>query len=632
MGTHIRRSVAVLGLLVACAVAVWIVGAVVAGDRDGDANEAVLSSPRPIDADDDGGDDDDDDDDEDNDVPPTPLRSGESPDQATLTTRVVVKGGDDDDEDGDGSSVGDNPPTSEQAAPQDGAVVPAPQQSPSDGSAAADEQAQAASQALLQRGIDVDTPTPSPLTPDTPTPSPLTPDSPDTPDTPLTDPTEVSDITDLSNNADDGADGVVTRPLARSTQSTNRTRRPRRAPPPGLRLTPEVEFPDDPALPQLGGLFDPAWIWDVSADCLSDTAPDPTRLHVRHFSHSPGKAATASYEALRAGDDWMPSVLFNVTVGRGAKVSVTRFPHDDALPGLAPAVDPSEALRLVDRHVFTVPRRVMATETVRYRPSSRAVLRHITRRFKFYARVVRPAALPEVLAAAQIVSRSQFTVPPVVGCWNEGGVLWVPEVPGTNLRDSVRLGTPVDPDRLLADLHSIWSLPASAATTRPFNLAGAFARAQRTFGHALRDDLAGQRLLRAATETLGGFVAAWEPSSAAHNDFYDDQLIAMADGRIALVDFEEAGPGDPMLDVGNFLAHLAWAAADSPLVPSDARPRAYDDVKHAALERFGWNRHDLAMREAVCLFRICTNTVRRIKPDWAQRTRDGLTLTLDTVG
>ena len=26
----------------------------------------------------------------------------------------------------------------------------------------------------------------------------------------------------------------------------------------------------------------------------------------------------------------------------------------------------------------------------------------------------------------------------------------------------------------------------------------------------------------------------------------------------ALVDFEEAGPGDPMLDVGNFIAHLCW--------------------------------------------------------------------------
>ena len=40
---------------------------------------------------------------------------------------------------------------------------------------------------------------------------------------------------------------------------------------------------------------------------------------------------------------------------------------------------------------------------------------------------------------------------------------------------------------------------------------------------------------------------------------YDDQLILTPERELALVDYEEVGPGDPMLDVGNFLAHLSWS-------------------------------------------------------------------------
>ena len=64
------------------------------------------------------------------------------------------------------------------------------------------------------------------------------------------------------------------------------------------------------------------------------------------------------------------------------------------------------------------------------------------------------------------------------------------------------------------------------------------------------------------------FVASREPSGTVHNYFYDDQMhcyddqmLMLPDGRVALVDFEEAGPGDSMLDVGNFLAHCCGRPA-----------------------------------------------------------------------
>ena len=52
----------------------------------------------------------------------------------------------------------------------------------------------------------------------------------------------------------------------------------------------------------------------------------------------------------------------------------------------------------------------------------------------------------------------------------------------------------------------------------------------------------------------------------------------------------------------------------------------------AALERLGWDERDLALREAVCLFRICTNTIRRPQGDWHSRLEAGLALVNETLG
>ena len=705
MRRRVTRAVAVLGLLVAVAVAVRIVASAVNDNLDA-ADEVVVSS-RPGDlvegdADEDGGDD------------PLPKDASETPEQATLVTRTVVSKGDDEDDGDDGDGDGDTPPpkgdrtdaegdrgeaVSQTAADSDQPALNGgdPGQGNNEDELAGEEAAQQRSVPVLDDGIDtptptdndgtdsdgidtptpvtdgidtptpspltpvtdgIDTPTPSPLTPvtdgidtptpspptpspltpvtdgiDTPTPSPLTPSplTPETPATPVSDLSDPSDVSTVSNNDGGNADGVATHQLARTANPSARTKRRRRSMRGKPPLLEAVDFPADPALPQLERLFDPGWVWDASVCRFPEATDDPCRLRIRQFSHLPGRFATVNYEAQWAEEAFLAPEFFTVTLRRGNTAAVSRFPHDDALPGLAPAVGPDSALRLVDQHVFAVPRRLMAVETVRYRPANRAVLRHQTGKFSFFARVVRPTALPSLLAAAELIDASRFVSAPVVGCWADGGVVWVPEVPGVNLRDSLASGHAPDPALLLDGLHSLWALPPSRTSAPAFDLVGAYRRAERTFAHVLRDDTDGRRLLREVTEALAGFVDDWQPTTIAHNDFYDDQMICMPDGRIALVDFEEAGPGDPMLDVGNLLAHLRWALHGTSHDPADARAVFYDQTKHAALERFGWNAHELALREAVCIFRICTNTVRRIKPDWQQRTRDGLALAANTL-
>ena len=167
--------------------------------------------------------------------------------------------------------------------------------------------------------------------------------------------------------------------------------------------------------------------------------------------------------------------------------------------------------------------------------------------------------------------------------------------------------------------------------TRPFNLAGAYRRARRAFTKALVDDESASGILREATRTLDPFVQSWRPSHTAHNDFYDDQMLLLPDGRIALVDFEEAGPGDPMLDVGIFLAHLRWAAHFGREKEANAKSAYHAILQCAALDRFGWSEKELALRETVCLFTVCTNAIRHPRPDWRNRLGIGLSLVNEII-
>ena len=100
MRRRVTRAVAVLGLLVAVAVAVRIVASAVNDDLAA-ADEVVISS-RPGDLVEGDADEDDglgDDDDE-----PLPKDGSETPEQATLATRTVVSKGDDEN-DGDGDTT-----------------------------------------------------------------------------------------------------------------------------------------------------------------------------------------------------------------------------------------------------------------------------------------------------------------------------------------------------------------------------------------------------------------------------------------------------------------------------------------------------------------------------------------------
>ena len=401
---------------------------------------------------------------------------------------------------------------------------------------------------------------------------------------------------------------------------------------PSVRIFERVEFPDDPALPLLPSLFNSDWVWPRIQPLTAGQFHQPERVRIHHFMHSIGNSATVSYELEWPPDEYLPSEYFVATTRKSGSVQIQRYPEDRRLPGLVAAARPESAIRLVNAHVLTMPARRARVQLIRYRPAYRAVLRHSFGRAKLYARVVRPAEFDPFLAAYRISTQSGFAVPGLAGYWADGGVLWFTEVQGRNVRARIRKGKAPDPQRLLHGLDLLWQAPLNNGDVRPFDLPRAYRRALRSFRHNLRDhhDLA--RDVDAISSILDPFVRSWRPVCMAHNDFYDDQMLVMKGGAIALVDFEEIAPGDPMIDVGNFLAHLRWSSRFARQSHAE-RCRDYHHVlRTAALSRFAWQERDLALREAVCLFRICTNAIRHPKADWKDKLGAGLAQVRDALG
>ena len=229
-----------------------------------------------------------------------------------------------------------------------------------------------------------------------------------------------------------------------------------------------------------------------------------------------------------------------------------------------------------------------------------------------------------------MIGRSDFAVPRLAGLWQEGGVLWFSEIPGKNLRGQIRKGEQPAPGLILDGLESLWSVPEGESASPPFNLEGAYRRAKGILSHSVRRHDDGWRDYQRAVEALDPFIGDWRATGTAHNDFYDDQLVMLPEGKIALVDIEGAGPGDPVLDVGNFLAHLKWSSQVSRRGKSFGE--YYDAFRGETLQRFRWAESDLRLREAVCLFRICTNAVRHPRDDWREKLATGLSLVNEVLG
>ena len=399
-------------------------------------------------------------------------------------------------------------------------------------------------------------------------------------------------------------------------------------------LEPVVTLPVDDGLPGLPSLFDTKWVWREYRDQFGEPESPPERIRPQQIRYQPGRRALASYVVEWQWDKWVVEDQFAVELAAGKPQRMFRYPDDPYLPGLRRAASALEAHELLANHVLIAPR-VLRVETVRYRPGTRAVLRYYARRGRaqgdqpsLFARVMPPKRVSRLLSATRLAKRSGFALPKLAGYWPEGGSVWLTTIPGETVRARIRKGDPPDPERILDRLAGLWSTAAKADEGQPLNLRGGYLITQRLLSQVLEGEEA-RRLLQLAMDTLGPFSESWEPSTLAHNDFYDDQVLITPQGQLALADYEEMGPGDPLLDVGNLLAHLRWMARFG--ISTEQCDSYRRGVRVAALDRFGWDSSELDMREAYAIFRLSGNPFRQLRSNWHQATETGLTMVAEVL-
>lgn len=395
--------------------------------------------------------------------------------------------------------------------------------------------------------------------------------------------------------------------------------------------------PADPQLPALPSLFQGEAVWEFLRSAYPELDDPPHRLKATQFIYRPGRRALVTYTATWQALEGSREERFALsTAARSPEpVRCFRFPEDPELPGLPVVASALEAYRLLPQFVPLHPR-FLEIAVVKYRPTSRAVLRYTVRWRRArsepvtlsLARVMRPDRVDGLLAARELAAHSGFRLPRLLGCWSEGGAVWLEHLPGSPLRDLIAQGAAPDPGVVLQPLTLLWSAPAAAALPAARNLHRTFRWTAAFLAQVLEEATARQQL-QAVVAALGPFAEAWRPTALAHNDFHDDQLLLAPSGDVSLVDFEEVGPGDPLLDVGNLLAHLRWVAAFAKEPGPYVRYR--QRFRQAALRRFSWREHELNRREAFALFRLATNPVRKLRRDWPRAAEKGLGLALETL-
>ena len=329
------------------------------------------------------------------------------------------------------------------------------------------------------------------------------------------------------------------------------------------------------ATPALGLLLGPeaSIVLGVAVDEYGCVLED---MRAAEVNVHPSGAAIVMYVAkVRRDDGTCTTEFLGATTGSGipagaavvtgeycgvpVEVGIWAWPWDPALPALPTASNPV----LLAEQFRGFGLSVAATLDIRprgYLPSQRAVLEVHDGRCRWYVKVVRPSAVADLCRRHDLACRS-VPVPPVLASTADGLIV-LPQAHGTPLRTLIVDGDAAVPSP--AVLESVLdALPAELMTlpSQPSHL-------QLVDYHAgaLRCAAADEPalLIRVAevVDALHSVDARPEPMVPAHGDFYEGQLFA-DDGRVtAVVDVDNAGPGERSDEWATLLAHLSVLALD----------------------------------------------------------------------
>lgn len=301
--------------------------------------------------------------------------------------------------------------------------------------------------------------------------------------------------------------------------------------------------------------------------------------------------------------------------GEPVEVGIWAWPRDPALPALPSASDPvllAELFRefgLSDATTLDVRPRT-------YLPSRHAVLEVSDGRFQWFAKVVQPSAVADLRRRHDIACRD-VPVPPVLAATPEGLIV-LPGAQGTSLRTLI-----LDGDAALPSPEALESvLDALPAELLALNREPSHLPMVDYYAGVLRcvaaDEPTVLTPLAQVVEGLHSVEVHTEDLVPVHGDFHDGQLFA-DDGRVtAVLDIDEAGPGERSDEWATLFAHLSALALDT---AGQARKTA--DGYAAAVRAYAERRVpavQLRQRSAAALLGLATGPFRLQHPQWPERT------------
>jgi hypothetical protein len=406
-------------------------------------------------------------------------------------------------------------------------------------------------------------------------------------------------------------------------------------------------FPADRELPGADGLLTGSGEARV-ARFLEERGLEPHRVEPAQAHYRAGRWLAVCFRTgaveRSSGRPVCPTVT--VECRAGEPDMVWAFPDDPTLPGLAVAADG----HVVRRVLRPSPNR-LTVEPLRYRPRRRAVLRYLLDGGEvLFGKVVAPRRARRLLAVADAVRSTGpacETGGPAAGAPISlafptrslgRGALVLPTLPGRDLRGLLLDGRAVPaPDRVARLLESVHRHCQPALAERgPSDDRGSMRR-QVDPGTALCAARLMARLLPEEACTAGRVAEAVTHRADAseppeprivHGDLYEAQILVDGD-RLGLLDLDDLGPGDPLLDAANFCAHLLILGACGPPAPAVLGYR--EELRAAFLRLLDADPAELDWREAYCLLRLASGPFRVLHPDWPRRTAARLALATDVL-
>jgi hypothetical protein len=254
--------------------------------------------------------------------------------------------------------------------------------------------------------------------------------------------------------------------------------------------------------------------------------------------------------------------------------------RDPGIPALARALDAEEAARWLEPHLTQrmapgARVRLRALRPIRHKPGRRCLIEYELDRDRMGAETERIVVIGKARSrgidhatvrlveelwegAFSSASADLVSVPEPLGAVPELGI-WlqrkVPGAPATSL-----LGGPKGPTisrRIGEALHKLHQRGVPAR--RVHGLADELKILEQRLSSLAGDVPALSRRLEALLADCRRLAASVPavPARGIHRDFYPDQVLVGEHGRLHLLDLDLYSEGDPALDAGNFLAHVA---------------------------------------------------------------------------